>query len=288
VRIIFFGTPEFSVPFLNALVADPHIDVLAVVTQPDKQVGRKQILTASEIKMRAQQLGIPVHTFASLKRPQVFETLQAFTADAFVVINYGKLIPLNILQLPKLGCVNLHPSLLPNYRGPSPIRAPIENGDCQTGLSVMLLDAGMDTGPVLAQKKVPVLPDDTTPTLTKRLAEVGAPFFVEVLNLYAAGALKAIPQDDSKATLTRLLDRDSGKLDLTEPAEVLERKIRAYTPWPGTYTVIEHHGAPLRVKILKARLTNGVLELLEVQPEGGRAMAYDEFKRGYGAIDGLG
>lgn len=283
-KIVFFGTPEFSVPFLNALAADPQIALLAVVTQPDKPVGRKQMMTAPEVKVRAQELGIPVWQFASLKRQEVVEALRPLHADVFVVINYGKMIPADLLKVPKLGCVNVHPSLLPKYRGPSPIRAPIEHGDTETGISVMLLDEGMDTGPILAQKTVPVFPDDTTPTLTDRLAQIGAPFFLEVLKLYGSGAITPLAQDHTKSTITRMLDREDGKIDWKESPEMIERKIRAYTPWPGTYTEINHHGVPLRVKILKARLVDGELEFLEVQPEGRQVMSYEEFVRGYGPL----
>ena len=284
-KIVFFGTPEFSVPFLDTLASDPEMQMLAVVTQPDKPVGRKQELVASEVKLRAQELAIPVLQFVSLKRPEVLETLKALEADMFVVINYGKLIPKSLLELPRFGCVNVHPSLLPKYRGPSPIRAPIENGDTETGISIMLLDEGMDTGPILAQKTVPVFPDETTPQLTDRLAQIGAPFFLETLKLYAAGAIQPVAQDDSKATLTTMLDRESGKIDWSDAPEAIERKIRAYTPWPGTYTITQHHGKPLRVKILTARLEQGQLQILEVQPEGSRPMSYDAFVRGYGPLD---
>ncbi|MEK7665475.1 MAG: methionyl-tRNA formyltransferase [Patescibacteria group bacterium] len=282
-KIIFFGTPEFSVPFLDALASDPEIEILAVVTQPDKPVGRKQELTPSAVKMRAEVLGILVIQFPTLKTSEAKKRLATFGADAFIVVAYGKLIPKIVLDLPQLGCINVHPSKLPQYRGPSPIQAVIEKGDRETAVSIMLLDEGMDTGPILAQKSVEVLEDDTSPTLSNRLMQIGAPLLLETLKLYASGALKPIPQDGSKATITKLLDRDSGKIDLSEPAELLERKIRAYTPWPATYTIIKHRGIDLRVKILKARLVNGTLELLVVQPEGGRIMNYDEFKRGYGS-----
>ena len=282
-KIIFFGTPEFSVPFLDALASDPEIEILAVVTQPDKPVGRKQELTPSAVKMRAEVLGILVIQFPTLKTSEAKKRLATFGADAFIVVAYGKLIPKIVLDLPQLGCINVHPSKLPQYRGPSPIQAVIEKGDRETAVSIMLLDEGMDTGPILAQKSVEVLEDDTSPTLSNRLMQIGAPLLLETLKLYASGTLKPIPQDGSKATITKLLDRDSGKIDLSEPAELLERKIRAYTPWPATYTIIKHRGIDLRVKILKARLVNGTLELLVVQPEGGRIMNYDEFKRGYGS-----
>lgn len=283
-KIIFFGTPDFSVPFLNTLASDPQIELLAVVTQPDKPVGRKLIPKPSPIKERGQVLGFRVFPFTKLKSFEAHDQLVSLGADVFVVVAYGKLIPKSILDIPKLGCVNVHPSKLPRYRGPTPIQTAIEHGDRETAVSIMLLDEGMDTGPLLAQKKVEILPTDTTPSLSQRLAAVGAPFLVETLKLYAAGALTPIPQDNTLASSTKLLDRASGKIDWDESPEVIERKIRAYAPWPGTFTIIEHQGVPLRVKILKAKVVEGQFEILEVQPEGGLPMSYEAFVRGYGPL----
>ncbi len=277
VKLVFFGTPDFSAPFLSALLEEKDLEVLAVVTQPDKPVGRDRILTPPAVKVRAIEASIPVLQFPSLRKSEAPETLKALGADVFVVVAYGKLIPQEILDIPRLGCVNVHPSLLPNYRGPSPIQAAIANGDTQTAISIMLLDAGMDTGPILGQKTVEVKTDDTYATLASRLQEVGGPFLVDVLRGYASGALQPIPQDDSRATITTLLDRESGKIDFTESPETIDRKIRAYHPWPGCYTIVQHNGAPLRVKLLPNQM---------VQPEGKKPMTTPEFERGYGTLRG--
>lgn len=276
-KIVYFGTPEFSVPFLNALLEEKDLEILAVVTQPDKPVGRDQVLTPPTVKIRASEGGIPVLQFPSLRKPEAFETLKALGADVFVVVAYGKLIPQEILDIPRLGCVNVHPSQLPKYRGPSPIQAAIVNGDRQTAVSIMLLDAGMDTGPILGQKTVEVMSDDTYLALAKRLQDVGGPFLVEILRTYASGAIKPIAQDDNNASITSLLDRESGKIDFSESLEDIDRKIRAYYPWPGCYTNVTHNGSELRVKLLPNQM---------VQPEGKKPMTMPEFERGYGTLHG--
>lgn len=283
-KIVFFGTPEFSVPFLRALIEAPSLEVIAVVTQPDKPVGREKTLTPPPTKILALQHGLPVLQFATLKSDTARETLAALHADCFVVVAYGKLIPQPILELPPLGCINVHPSLLPKYRGPSPIQAAIANGDDKTAVSIMLLDAGMDTGPLLAQEPVEVLPTDTSPTLSERLTKVGAPLLVSTLVGYEAGSIKPMPQSDAGATITKLLDREDGLIDWTDSAEEIDQKIRAYTPWPGCYTVLNKNGKELRVKILAAQLVDGKLAILQVQPEGKQPMSYQEFQRGYGQI----
>lgn len=280
-RLIFFGTPDFSVPFLKELLDAEDIEVVAVVTQPDKPVGRAQQVEAPPVKILAEERGVTVLQFPTLKKLEVNETLKALNADVFVVVAYGKLIPPSLLTVPRLGCVNVHPSFLPKYRGPSPIQAAIENGDDVTAVSIMLLDEGMDTGPLIAQKTVEVKNDDTYTSLSERLASVSAPFLVEALRLYISGAVSPTPQDDTNASVTKLLDRESGRIDWKESAETIERKIRAYTPWPGCFSVVKHHGKELRVKILKARLGTNGLEILDVQPEGKKPMSYVEYSRGY-------
>ena len=283
-KIVFFGTPEFSVPFLQALIDAKDFDVVAVVTQPDKPVGRKQILTPSPVRVLAEASKIPVLPYPTLKKDSVRDELAALQADVYVVVAYGKLIPQPILELPPLGAINVHPSMLPKFRGPSPIQYAVASGENETAVSIMLLDAGMDTGPILAQEPVAILPTDTTPTLSERLMAVGAPLLVDTLRGYQAGTIKPTSQNDADASITKLLDREDGRIDWNEPAEVIERKIRAYTPWPGSFAVVQHNGAELRVKILKAELMNGKLAILSVQPEGKQPMSYQEFQRGYGQI----
>jgi methionyl-tRNA formyltransferase len=297
IKIIFFGTPDLSVPFLEALTNESDFEVAAVVTRPDQPVGRKQILTPPPVKELALKKNIEVFQPKSLRleaRGSRQETdpppglclpaLASIGADLFIVVAYGKIIPQTVLDMPRLGCLNVHPSLLPKYRGPSPIQSAIANGDNETGLSIMLLDKGMDSGPILAQTKFPLAADETQITLTEKIKEIGPAFLIGTIKKFAAGKIKPVPQDNSQATVCKILNRDSGKIDWSEPAETIERKIRAYYPWPGSWTEIEHGGKTLRVKILKASLREKRLIFLEVQPEGQRPMEYEEFVRGYGHL----
>ncbi len=235
-KVVFFGTPDFALPIFEALRGAHDMQLVAVVTQPDQLAGRKHVLTPPPVKVAAEEAGISVFQFPSLKKPEVAEGLKKLEADIFVVFSYGKIIPKTVLSIPRLGCINVHPSLLPLYRGPTPVPTAILHGDAKTGVSIMLLDEGMDTGPILAQTIVDILPDDTTPTLMRRLI----------------GFIKG-----------------------DEPAEIIERKIRAYMPWPGCYTIIKHAGKELRVKLLPNQM---------VQPEGKKPMPLAEFERGYGKL----
>jgi len=303
-KIIFFGTPDLSVPFLEALTNEPDFEVVAVVTQPDRPVGRKHELTASPVKKMAMVKRLTIFQPENLRTlvqsspstPDGVVLLpggglrpagllgEGVDTDLFVVVAYGLIIPQKVLDMPKLGCLNVHPSLLPKYRGPSPIQSAIANGDAETGLSIMLLDKGMDTGPVLAQEKLPLAADETQVSLIEKIKQTGPALLVETIKKYAAGEISPAAQDDSQATVTKLLTRESGKIDWSEPAEKIDQKIRAYFPWPGCWTEFLHNGKMIRVKILKAVLKNGRLEILEVQPEGGAVMLYKAFVRGYGQI----
>ena len=274
-KIVFFGTPELSVPVLQALITASNINVVAVVTQPDKPVGRKQELTPPPVKVVADSAGIPVWQFSTLKNPEAVAQLSSVEADAFVVFAYGKMIPDDVLSIPRLGCLNLHPSLLPAYRGPAPINAPILNGDSETGVTIMLLDSGMDTGPILAQTNVAVASDDTAETLGDRLIAIGAPLLVETLQKYADGEIKPQTQKEEGITITKKLDREDGLIVKGEDPTTIDRKIRAYFPWPGCYTIIKHNGLDLRVKLLPKSM---------VQPEGKSPMTLPEFERGYGPL----
>lgn len=283
-KIIFFGTPDLAVPFLEALTNEPDFEVAAVVTQPDRPVGRKQILTPSPVKELALTKRIPVLQPEKLKDEEVQKKIADINANIFIVVAYGLLIPKNVLEMPQFGCVNVHPSMLPKYRGPSPIQSAIANGDVETGISIMLLDKGMDTGPILAQEKLLLASDETQITLTEKIKKVGPALLIETIKKYVAGEIKPIPQNDSQATVCKMLDREAGKIDWSEPAEKIDQKIRAYFPWPGCWIEFLHHGKIIRVKILKASLRDRRLTLLEVQPEGREPMVYEEFVKGYGQI----
>lgn len=274
-KLIYFGTPEPAAGLLKALLDANDIEVVAVVTQPDKPVGRDHVVTPPPVKVAALNAGVKVFQFASLRKPEVVAELKKLNADVFVVAMYGKLIPADVLHLTGLGCVNVHPSLLPKYRGPDPIRAPILHGDTETGVSIMVLDEGMDTGPVLAQTAVPVRADDTAVVLTDRLMAVAATLLVETLRGYVLGVIKPVAQDASNVSLTKLLEREDGFISLDEDPVSVDRKIRALSPWPGCYTIIKHAGKDLRVKLLPEGL---------VQPEGKKPMTREAFERGYGRI----
>lgn len=286
IRVVFFGTPDFALPIFQALVAAQDIQVVGVVTQQDKPVGRKKVMTPSPVGLAARAKGLPVFAFASLKKSGVVEALRALDAHLFVVFSYGKILPKAVLDIPPLGCVNVHPSKLPRYRGPTPVPAAILHGDTSTAVSIMLLDEGMDTGPLLAQQDVAVLPDDTTPILMRRLIhDVGAPLLIQTIRDYANGQIKAAPQSASGVSVTPLFSREDGQIAPGEPIEMIDRKIRAFTPWPGAFTIIKHAGKDLRVKLLSSP-TQGEARRGQflVQPEGKKPMAFAEFERGYGPL----
>jgi methionyl-tRNA formyltransferase len=283
-KTLFFGTPDLAVPFLEALTKAPDFEITAVITQPDRPVGRKQILTPSPIKELARKNNLPIFQPETLKKTESAPWRIPTGIDLAVVVAYGLFIPEKLLNLPRLGFVNVHPSLLPKYRGPSPIQSAIANGDAETGISIMLLDKGMDSGPLLMQEKIVLDTRETQETLTEKIKTLGPELLVRTLRDYAVGKISPQPQDDSRATICKLLDRESGHLDLTCPAAEIDRLVRAYQPWPGTWVEFNHRGKNLRVKILQTELNSGLLEITRVQPEGGAAMNYSDFVRGYGNL----
>jgi len=233
-KVVFMGTPLFSVSIIEALIEIST--VVAVVTQPDKPVGRGKKMEASPVKEKALQDDIPVLEPKRLRKDaDILETLRNYCADLFVVAAYGQILPPNVLEMPKYGCINVHASLLPRWRGASPIQGAILAGDEKTGVTIMQMDEGMDTGAILIQRDLPVLREDTGETLSNRLSELGRDLLIEVLPAYLRGDLKPIPQDNTQATYTSLIKKEDGFLDLNLNAVVLERKVRAFNPWPGTY-----------------------------------------------------
>jgi methionyl-tRNA formyltransferase len=234
-KVVFFGTPEFAVPSLRRLVRGEH-RVTLVVSRPDKAVGRHQVLTAPPIVELATKLGLDVVQPKSLKTQQVADVVRRSGADIGVVVAYGRLIPATILGLPRLGIINLHPSLLPRHRGPSPVQWALATGDTATGVSTMVLDEGMDTGPILLQERVDIAPMETTADLSARLAEIGAELVVRTLDGLAAGTIKPTPQPDAGATVTPMIRRSFAKVDWSMSARQLVNRLRAFTPWPGLYT----------------------------------------------------
>jgi methionyl-tRNA formyltransferase len=258
-RVVFFGTPDFAIPTLERLIASPH-HVVEVVSKPDKPVGRHQELAQPPVVQRALRHDIPAFQPKSLKSPQAEQHIAETGADVAVVVAYGKLIPSSLLGIPRMGCVNLHPSLLPRHRGPSPIQWALVCGDRVTGVTTMLLDEGMDTGPILLQRRVEVAPTETADQLAVRLAAVGAELVVETLDGLEAGSLTPRPQPEDGANVTPMLRRSFAKVDWNMPSRQLVNRLRGFTPWPGLYT-----------KFRGGRLKIYGLEEVSAAPDGAEA-----------------
>jgi len=305
-RIAFIGTGEIGVPTLRALLNSEH-EVVAVVTQPDKPVGREQRIEPPPIKKaltgRARPPGAPIFQPAKIKDPQAIEELRALKPDVIVVVAYGQILPRDVLEIPRLACLNVHASLLPRWRGAAPLQAAIAAGDFETGITVMYMDEGLDTGDILLQRNVEILPNDTGGSLHDRLAQIAPEALLESLRLIAAGSAPRIRQDNARATYAPKLKREHGQIDWSESAAAIERKIRAYNPWPGAFmkvgdqnlkifsaSVVDLTGQPGEIlrsdKDLIVAAGKGALCLAEVQLEGKRRMSGAEFLRGHGALLG--
>lgn len=310
-RAVFMGTPDFALPALAAL-ADAGCDIAAIYTQPDRRAGRGRRATPSPVKQVALERGLPVYQPASLRRdPDARRQLAELKPHLIVVAAYGLFLPPETLALPPLGALNIHPSLLPLHRGPSPVASAILAGDAATGVSIILLDEGMDSGPVLAQRETPIGADETAGALTARLFDMGATLLADTLPTWRARHITPAPQDESRATITHLLSREDGAIDWHTPAPQIARQVRAYHPWPGAFT----HWNGRLLKIIEARAVDapagavpgvalalpqgvaigagdGALLPLTLQIEGRRAVSAAEFTRGYpdfiGAILGAG
>ncbi|NTU78706.1 MAG: methionyl-tRNA formyltransferase [Chloroflexales bacterium] len=293
-RLIFLGSPAFVVHPLEALVAAGH-EIVAVVTQPDRPAGRGGRLTPPPVRLAAEAIGLPVLQPVTLRDPAVVAQLAALAPEAGVVAAYGEILRKNVLAIPPLGYLNIHPSLLPLHRGPTPVAGAIMAGDQETGVSIIRLDPGMDSGPILAQAVVSLPPAARAGPRTDELFSLGARLLVELLPRYAAGELLPRPQDDSQASVTRMLKKEDGQIDWGLPALVIERMARAYDPWPGALTT--WHGQGLRVVAAAVQADwsgdeapgtlvghtaggaplvatgSGALALLEVHPAGRRPMA---------------
>lgn len=235
-RIVFMGTPNLARVVLSALIGRYH--VVAVVTQPDADSGRGRHLRPSPVKVLALEHQIPVLQPAKVRHAEVVEQLRVLQPEAIVVAAFGQILPSSILSLPPFGCINVHGSLLPKYRGAAPIPAAILAGESQTGITIMQMDAGMDTGPILTQRALAISPDDTSATLTDKMATLGAELLVETLPARFAGQITPQKQDESLATYCQMLKREHGRIDWSRPAERIEREIRAYQPWPGSFTIV--------------------------------------------------
>lgn len=312
-RIVFIGTGEIGVPALQALLKSEH-EVVGVVTQPDKPVGRAQLVESPPIKKAVGSgapdaspartggaLPIPVLQPTRIKDRQAIEEIRSLKPDVVVVMSYGQILPRDVLEIPKIASLNLHASLLPRWRGAAPIQATIAAGDRKTGITVMYVDEGLDTGDILLQRTIDIVPADTGGSLHDRLAEVAPEALLESLELLANGSAPRIPQDNALATYAPKLKREDGKIDWTGPADAIERKIRAFDPWPGAFmtistngthnlkifsaTVVDLRGTPgeilKRENDLVVAAGEGALSLREVQLEGKRRMSVGEFLRGH-------
>lgn len=297
-RLIFVGTPQFAVPSLEALAE--RYEIVAVVTQPDRPASRGRKLSAPAVKRAADPLGLPVLQPASLRQEEVVAHIRELEPTAMVVAAYGKILPPEVLDIPPAGVINVHPSLLPKYRGASPIAGALLAGEEETGVTIMLMDEGMDTGPILAQTVIEIPPEDTAGSLEQRLAELGAELLVETLPLWLEGRIDAQPQDEAMATYTRPISKEDAVIDWTLPAVELWHRVRAYNPRPGARTswrgsllkVLrarpeagwEGKEKPGRVVDLQSRVAvatgDGALFLEEVQLAGRRAMNTEAFVRG--------
>lgn len=291
-RIVFMGSPAFAVPSLRAL-AD---SVVGVVTQPDRPAGRGRAPAPCAVKQAALDLGLPL--IQPEKMRDALDQLRAWQPELIVVAAFGKILRPDVLELPPLGCLNAHASLLPRHRGAAPIPAAILAGDVETGITLMKMDAGLDTGPILIQRPTPILPTDTAASLTTRLAALGAELLRDSLSDYVAGNLRPIPQDETLATYAPQLKKEEGLLHFTESAVALERRVRAMSDWPGAFA--NYNGAPLKIlraraqidltapsgKVVKAGnqpaigTAEGVLVLDEIQPAGKKPMSGASFLNG--------
>lgn len=319
-RIIYMGTPQFAVPALEALingkapgvVLPEGYEIVTVITRPDKPAGRGQEIAFSPVKQTALAHGIPVWQPGSFKRPENSAALAAYHADLFIVAAFGQILPQAVLDLPRFGTLNIHASLLPKYRGVSPISEAILQGDAITGVTIILIDAGVDTGPMLLKRTIPIAEDETTGSLTPKLADLGAIALLEALPLWVSGKITPVPQDNNAASYTHMLRKEDGELPWEESAALLARMVRAYTPWPGAYThwrgkllkIVSAHAIPQSAspepttpgtvtvlqdaghKSLLIATSDGSLVVRQLQLEGKKAMSAEEFLRGYPQIIG--
>ena len=252
-RIVFAGTPDFSVPPLLSLLESP-CEVAAVYTQPDRPAGRGRKLVAGPVKAAALERNIPVHQPVSLRDPKAVEELRALQPDLMVVVAYGLILPEEVLEIPRLGCINIHASILPRWRGAAPIQRAIQAGDAESGVSIMRMDKGLDTGPVYLIKRIGLVADETGGSLHDRLSLLGAEGLMEALPGIVDGSLQPQPQDDSLATYAAKLDKKEARIDWYQTAEQIERQVRAFNPWPVAYTRYEN----ANLRIWEARAIDGM------------------------------
>jgi methionyl-tRNA formyltransferase len=294
-RVVFMGSPDFALPTLQTL--SEHYDVVGVVTQPDRASGRGRERKAPPVKTLALQLGIPVMQPEKLRLPEAMEQLRLWAPDLIVVAAFGQILKKDVLELPRHGCINVHASLLPRWRGAAPINAAILHGDEETGVTIMQMDVGLDTGPMLSQRSIRLTRDDTAGSVFEKLSTLGAGLLIETLPDYLSGKLKPTPQPEEGVTYAPMLKKEEGQLDFTQDVNELERRVRAFNPWPGAF--LDFDGASLKVHRARAEAGDasvgqrlvvqnqpavgargGILILEEVQPPGKKPMSGKSFLAG--------
>ncbi len=303
-RIVFIGTGEIGIPALRALLRSSEHQLVGVVTQPDKPVGRDQRIQPPPIKAELTGKSVRILQPARIRNEAAIAEIRAFAPEIIIVMAYGQILPKSLLELPAIACLNLHASILPRHRGAAPIQAAIVAGDRKTGITVIYMDEGLDTGDILLQKELEILPNETGGTLHDRLAELAPATLFEALEQIAAPNPPRIPQDSSNATYSPKLSREAGRIDWNEPAELIERKIRAFDPWPGAFAELADDGRVRKLKVFRAAVQEDstgkkagtllpneskllvatgtrVLQLEEVQLEGKRRMSAADFLRGF-------
>ncbi len=300
-RLAFIGTGDIGVPTLRSLLQSTEHELVGVVTQPDKPAGRSQKLTAPPIKAALADSVIPILQPERIKSPETIKAIREWNADVIVVMAYGQILPRALLDLPRLACLNLHASLLPRHRGAAPIQAALIAGDRETGITVMYVDEGLDTGDILLQSRLAILPNETGGMLHDRLGKLAPSALREALQHLARGTAPRIPQNSAIATYAPKLKRDDGKIDWSEPAELIERKIRAFNPWPGAFmrlagrnlkifsaTTIDLNGKPGEILPTENGFSvaagKAALSLGEVQLEGKKRVSAEEFLRGHASL----
>jgi methionyl-tRNA formyltransferase len=307
IRVVFFGSPEFAVPSLVALDEDPDFEVALVVTQPDRRAGRGRKLLPPAVKVAAEERSLPLIQPETLRNQSVLADLEHLRADFFLVVSFGEILRRRVLNMPRHGCLNVHPSLLPRYRGATPIPAAILNGDQETGVSIMRMVRRLDAGPVLAQRPVSLDGSETTGSLTADLSEIAAEMLVETAIGWVTGTIVEQPQDDAEATYTRELRKSDAQVDWTTSAIEIERFVRAMEPWPRAWTVLEGQRVSLhRVAYVEGDVSNaepgdiirdenrvlvatsqGMIGLQQIQPAGKKIVSADGWYRGLKKPDSL-
>lgn len=307
--MVFMGTAELAATVLSAVAARPAGPLVAVVSQPDRPRGRDLMMQPTPVKVEAHRLGLPVLQPEKARDPAFIEQLRQIEPDLILVAAYGQILPKILLDLPRRGCLNVHTSLLPRFRGAAPIQWALANGETETGVTIMRMDIGLDTGPILAAQATKIQDDDTGQTLHDRLARIGGELLVETIPGYLAGAIVPRAQEDAYATVARKITKEDGRIDWTRPSEVLWRRLRAFTPWPGAFTFLPAEPKPRMIKVLSAEPVNrtglpgevlqadkggivvgcglGALRIRELLPEGGRRLTAGEFLAGNGVTQFL-